>query len=159
MIFICSVVGWGVFEQTSRRDGYEALARDDNEANDDGDGVPAASSPRGGPKLKPRGHISFSSSSPSSSRTSSSSNAHAYAYAYAYGPPSLAGLQHNPYTALSALLASLGGLLFGYDQGVLAGVLVMRDFEYRFGLGRWGEGVVSESDPLLAFPVFVRTRC
>ena len=63
------------------------------------------------------------------------------------------------YAALSALLASLGGLLFGYDQGVLAGVLVMRDFEYRFGLGRWGEGVVSESDPLLVFPVFVRTRC
>ncbi|KAF8633067.1 hypothetical protein AX17_004685 [Amanita inopinata Kibby_2008] len=53
-------------------------------------------------------------------------------YSYSYGPKGLAGLRHNYYTLICACFASIGGLLFGYDQGVIANVLVMPDF-----VGRW----------------------
>ncbi|KAJ7612035.1 general substrate transporter [Mycena polygramma] len=53
-------------------------------------------------------------------------------YTYSYGPPGLAGLWHNYYALLCAIFASIGGLSFGYDQGVIANVLVMQDF-----LRRW----------------------
>ncbi|KDQ56312.1 hypothetical protein JAAARDRAFT_179795 [Jaapia argillacea MUCL 33604] len=53
-------------------------------------------------------------------------------YTYTYGPPSLFA---NNYVFLCALFASIGGLTFGYDQGVIANVLVMKDF-----VGRWGKG-------------------
>ncbi|KAF7298534.1 MFS domain-containing protein [Mycena indigotica] len=53
-------------------------------------------------------------------------------YTYSYGPPGLAGLWHNYYAFLCAVFASIGGLSFGYDQGVIANVLVMEDF-----VGRW----------------------
>ncbi|KAJ7627178.1 MFS monosaccharide transporter [Roridomyces roridus] len=53
-------------------------------------------------------------------------------YSYSYGPPGLAGLWHNYYALLCAVFASLGGLSFGYDQGVIANVLVMQDFVRRW---------------------------
>ncbi|KAF7288752.1 MFS domain-containing protein [Mycena indigotica] len=53
-------------------------------------------------------------------------------YTYSYGPPGLSGLWHNYYAFLCAVFASIGGLSFGYDQGVIANVLVMEDF-----VGRW----------------------
>ncbi|KAJ7189121.1 MFS monosaccharide transporter [Mycena filopes] len=53
-------------------------------------------------------------------------------YTYSYGPAGLAGLWHNYYALLCAIFASIGGLSFGYDQGVIANVLVMDDF-----LRRW----------------------
>lgn len=66
-------------------------------------------------------------------------------YTYAYGPPGLHGLRRNPYTLWSAVFASIGGLSFGYDQGVIANVLVMEDFRRRFPVGAWEVGVMSES--------------
>ena len=66
-------------------------------------------------------------------------------YSYAYGPGGVAGLLDNHYTLASAALASIGGLLFGYDQGVIANVLVMKDFQLRWALTDWQEGVMSES--------------
>ncbi|KAJ7758709.1 MFS monosaccharide transporter [Mycena metata] len=53
-------------------------------------------------------------------------------YTYSYGPGGLSGLWHNYYALLCAIFASIGGLSFGYDQGVIANVLVMEDF-----LRRW----------------------
>ncbi|KAJ7915801.1 general substrate transporter, partial [Mycena leptocephala] len=44
----------------------------------------------------------------------------------------LAGLRHNYYAFLCAIFASIGGLSFGYDQGVIANVLVMDDFVRRW---------------------------
>ncbi|XP_006460576.1 hypothetical protein AGABI2DRAFT_220643 [Agaricus bisporus var. bisporus H97] len=55
-------------------------------------------------------------------------------YTYAYGPGGLRGLKHNYYALLCALFASIGGLEFGYDQGVIANVLVMKDFRTSFPL-------------------------
>jgi hypothetical protein len=40
-------------------------------------------------------------------------------YNYAYGPGGLLGLKHNYYALLCAFFASIGGLEFGYDQGVV----------------------------------------
>ncbi|KAK7057875.1 MFS domain-containing protein [Favolaschia claudopus] len=53
-------------------------------------------------------------------------------YTYSYGPPGLSGLWHNHYAFLCAIFASIGGLSFGYDQGVIANVLVMKDFMRRW---------------------------
>ncbi|KAL5531871.1 hypothetical protein ACEPAF_5434 [Sanghuangporus sanghuang] len=64
-------------------------------------------------------------------------------YTYAYGPGGVAGLRHNSYTLASAVLASIGGLLFGYDQGVIANVLVMKNFKLRWGMTEWQEGVMT----------------
>ncbi|KAJ7072993.1 general substrate transporter [Mycena amicta] len=54
------------------------------------------------------------------------------AYTYSYGPSGLAGLWRNYYAFLCAIFASMGGLSFGYDQGVIANVLVMKDFVRRW---------------------------
>lgn len=40
-------------------------------------------------------------------------------YSYSYGPPGVAGLLQNRYALLCAIFASIGGLSFGYDQGVV----------------------------------------
>jgi hypothetical protein len=65
-----------------------------------------------------------------------------YSYAYAYGP---AGLCANTYALRCAVFASIGGLTFGYDQGVIANVLVMDDFVARWPIGPWERGLMSTS--------------
>ncbi|OZJ05111.1 hypothetical protein BZG36_01380 [Bifiguratus adelaidae] len=54
----------------------------------------------------------------------------------------LLGMIHNPFTAATAIFASLGGLLFGYDQGVISGVLVMQFFEAKFPLSASDKGFI-----------------
>lgn len=68
-----------------------------------------------------------------------------YSYAYAYGPAGLAGLRANAYALRCAVFASIGGLTFGYDQGVIANVLVMEDFVARWPIGPWERGLMSTS--------------
>jgi hypothetical protein len=65
-----------------------------------------------------------------------------YSYAYSYGPKGLAGLRANTYALRCAVFASLGGLTFGYDQGVIANVLVMEDFVARWPVGPWELGLM-----------------
>jgi hypothetical protein len=67
-----------------------------------------------------------------------------YSYTYAYGPTGLAGLRANTYALRCAVFASLGGLTFGYDQGVIANVIVMEDFVARWPIGPWELGLMSE---------------
>ena len=50
---------------------------------------------------------------------------------------------HTKYAVLCALSASLGGITFGYDQGVIANVLVMKDFRERFPLSSFQIGLLS----------------
>ncbi|KAI9927097.1 hypothetical protein ASPWEDRAFT_177557 [Aspergillus wentii DTO 134E9] len=52
----------------------------------------------------------------------------------AYGPAGYKGLVKNPYILLQSFFASIGGLLYGYDQGVISGVLVMNNFKKTFPL-------------------------
>jgi hypothetical protein len=66
-----------------------------------------------------------------------------YSYTYAYGPAGLAGLRANTYALRCAVFASIGGLTFGYDQGVIANVLVMEDFVTRWPVGPWELGLMS----------------
>ncbi|KAJ7194881.1 general substrate transporter [Mycena pura] len=75
--------------------------------------------------------VSFSDSGPQTTRPGLVIHADS-SYTYSYGPAGLAGLWHNYYAFLCAIFASIGGLSFGYDQGVIANVLVMKDF-----VGRW----------------------
>ncbi|KAL1719859.1 general substrate transporter [Schizophyllum commune] len=64
-------------------------------------------------------------------------------YHYAYGPSGLAGLFHNRYALLCAMVASIGGLSFGYDQGVIANILVMRDFVQEFPVTPLQKGILT----------------
>ncbi|KAJ3536084.1 hypothetical protein NMY22_g6191 [Coprinellus aureogranulatus] len=64
-------------------------------------------------------------------------------YAYSYGPKGLAGLRHNYYALLCAFFASIGGLEFGYDQGVIANVLVMEDFVKRWPITPLQKGIMT----------------
>lgn len=62
-----------------------------------------------------------------------------------YGPPSFHGLFSNYFVILCAAFAAVGGMVFGYDQGVVSVILVMPDFLDRFervsetasGAGLW----------------------
>lgn len=81
-----------------------------------------------------------------------------YTYTYRYGPPGVAGLLRNRYAFACALFASIGGLTFGYDQGVIANVLVMKDFLERWpGVGAWEKGVMSAWDFLCVCSGFWKT--
>lgn len=42
------------------------------------------------------------------------------------------GMLHNPYVFLTCLFASLGCMMYGYDQGVMGSILVMQNFEAHF---------------------------
>ncbi|KAI0177508.1 putative MFS monosaccharide transporter [Pestalotiopsis sp. NC0098] len=50
----------------------------------------------------------------------------------AYGPPGVRGVFASSYVAMCAAFATIGGLLFGYDQGVISVTLVMDHFLERF---------------------------
>ncbi|CCF41315.1 sugar transporter [Colletotrichum higginsianum] len=49
-----------------------------------------------------------------------------------YGEAGYKGLIREPYIFFLACFASIGGVLFGYDQGVISGVLVMNNFAKQF---------------------------
>lgn len=49
-----------------------------------------------------------------------------------YGPPGLPGLVSNPFVLMCAACSTLGGLTFGYDQGVISVTLVMEQFLEQF---------------------------
>ncbi|KAH7001016.1 sugar transporter [Ilyonectria destructans] len=51
-----------------------------------------------------------------------------------YGEAGYKGLFREPYILSLACFASIGGVLFGYDQGVISGVLVMNNFAKQFPL-------------------------
>ncbi|KNG85317.1 hypothetical protein ANOM_006278 [Aspergillus nomiae NRRL 13137] len=49
-----------------------------------------------------------------------------------YGQYGYKGLMEQPFLLFLSLFASLGGVLFGYDQGVISGILVMNNFAKEF---------------------------
>ncbi|KAE8359169.1 sugar transporter [Aspergillus caelatus] len=49
-----------------------------------------------------------------------------------YGKPGYKGLVEQPFLLFLSLFASIGGVLFGYDQGVISGTLVMNNFAKEF---------------------------
>ena len=66
-------------------------------------------------------------------------------YSYSYGPSGLSGLLNNYYALGCSVFASIGGAAFGYEQGVIANVLVMKDFTERWPIGAWEKGLMSAS--------------
>ena len=64
-------------------------------------------------------------------------------YSYSYGPNGLSGLLNNYYALGCSVFASVGGAAFGYEQGVIANVLVMKDFTERWPIGAWEKGLMS----------------
>jgi hypothetical protein len=64
-------------------------------------------------------------------------------YNYSYGPSGIPGLVRNRYAVACAAFAGIGGISFGYDQGVIANVLVMKDFLAHWPIGPWEKGLMS----------------
>lgn len=50
----------------------------------------------------------------------------------AYGPSGFAGLFASGRVAMCAAFSAIGGLLFGYDQGIISVILTMNHFHERF---------------------------
>lgn len=71
----------------------------------------------------------------------------------AYGPTGFKGLIREPVIVGLSVFASLGGVLFGYDQGVISGVLVMDDFV------RLCSAAEFSSYPLILPLVLARKEC
>ncbi len=65
-------------------------------------------------------------------------------FTYNYGPSGVSGLFSNSYALLCAVFVSIGGLSFGYDQGVIANVLVMKDFVQRWPVTPLEKGIMSK---------------
>lgn len=66
-----------------------------------------------------------------------------HTYNYSYGPSGIPGLVRNRYAVASAAFAGIGGISFGYDQGVISNVLVMKDFLARWPIGSWEKGLMT----------------
>lgn len=66
-----------------------------------------------------------------------------HSYNYSYGPSGIPGLVRNRYAVACAAFAGIGGISFGYDQGVIANVLVMKDFLAHWPIGPWEKGLMS----------------
>lgn len=66
-------------------------------------------------------------------------------YSYSYGPSGLSGLLNNYYALGCSVFASIGGAAFGYEQGVIANILVMKNFTERWPIGAWEKGLMSAS--------------
>ncbi|RCI16641.1 hypothetical protein L249_2575 [Ophiocordyceps polyrhachis-furcata BCC 54312] len=49
-----------------------------------------------------------------------------------YGPSGIKGIFSSQYVAACACFSAIGGLLFGYDQGVVSVILIMDEFVARF---------------------------
>jgi hypothetical protein len=45
----------------------------------------------------------------------------------------LLGMLHNPYVFMTCLFASLGCMMYGYDQGVMGSILVMQTLPSKAG--------------------------
>ncbi|KAJ3916774.1 hypothetical protein F5877DRAFT_80595 [Lentinula edodes] len=82
-----------------------------------------------------------------------------HSYTYTYGPKGLAGLALNRYALLCAVFASIGGLSFGYDQGVIANVLVMKDFMTRWPISPLEEGFMSTLTSMLVLYPSIDLPC
>ena len=149
---------WGIRTSQARSDGYQALP-----IHEDSLDVPTSyasssnttsNSPPATKVLPDGGTVTLlSTCTPPNSDANNDGHGKSYTYTYACGPTGLAGLRQNPYKIGSAIFASIGGLSFGYDQGVIANVLVMRDFLERWPVGDWEIGLMSE------FPLAVATHC
>ncbi|KAG1792813.1 uncharacterized protein HD556DRAFT_544716 [Suillus plorans] len=66
-----------------------------------------------------------------------------HTYNFSYGPSGISGLVHNRYAVACAAFAGIGGVSFGYDQGVISNVLVMKDFLARWPIGPWEKGMMT----------------
>ncbi|OAX37789.1 general substrate transporter [Rhizopogon vinicolor AM-OR11-026] len=66
-----------------------------------------------------------------------------HSYNYSYGPSGIPGLVLNRYAVACAAFAGIGGLSFGYGQGVIANVLVMKDFLAHWPIGPWEKGLMT----------------
>lgn len=122
--------------------GYVALPSE----SADLDGRPQSPSPSPSPSTQPRAlsvlkpHHDILYTTP---RGGSLRLIDEHSYVYAYGPGGLTGLLHNSFALRAAVFASIGGLLFGYDQGVVANILVMKDFLDRWPITPLEKGLMS----------------
>ena len=62
-----------------------------------------------------------------------------------------AGLMQSKYVVACALFSSIGGLIFGYDQGIVSAILVMPHFRSLFPLSPLMTGMLTSSLELGAF--------